>query len=38
MHEQKVHRLPVIDSSEQVIGIVTRGDIIRAMAASEEWS
>lgn len=36
MHERKIHRLPVIDSSEKVIGIITRGDIIRAMAASEE--
>lgn len=35
MHDQKIHRLPVIDSSEQIIGILTRGDIIRAMAASE---
>lgn len=36
MHDQKIHRLPVIDSNEQIIGILTRGDIIRAMAASEE--
>ena len=34
MQEQKVHRLPVIDSASQVVGILTRGDIIRAMAAS----
>jgi len=35
MHERSVHRLPVIDAG-RVIGILTRGDIIRAMAASQE--
>jgi CBS domain-containing protein len=34
MHDKNVHRLPVLDSEGQVIGILTRGDIIRAMAAS----
>ncbi|MBH8564275.1 CBS domain-containing protein [Nostoc sp. CENA67] len=34
MHDRNVHRLPVLDSAGQVIGILTRGDIIRAMAAS----
>ncbi|MDB9302943.1 MULTISPECIES: CBS domain-containing protein [Cyanophyceae] len=34
MHDRSVHRLPVIDSESQVVGIVTRGDIVRAMAAS----
>ncbi|WP_339459876.1 CBS domain-containing protein [Nodularia spumigena] len=34
MHDRSVHRLPVIDSQSQVVGIVTRGDIVRAMAAS----
>ena len=34
MQEQKVHRLPVIDSASQVVGILTRGDIVREMAAS----
>ncbi len=34
MHDRNVHRLPVLDSENQVIGILTRGDIIRAMAAS----
>lgn len=33
MHERSVHRLPVLDSSGQVVGILTRGDIVRAMAA-----
>lgn len=34
MHDKKVHRLPVIDDQHQVVGILTRGDIIRAMANS----
>ncbi|MBD2501979.1 CBS domain-containing protein [Anabaena azotica] len=34
MHDRNVHRLPVLDDAGQVIGILTRGDIIRAMAAS----
>ncbi len=33
MHEKKVHRLPVLDDAGKVIGILTRGDVIRAMAA-----
>ena len=36
MHDKKVHRLPVLDAAGHVIGILTRGDIIRAMAASQE--
>ncbi|BAY79691.1 signal transduction protein (plasmid) [Nostoc linckia NIES-25] len=36
MHDRSVHRLPVLDSTAQVIGILTRGDIIRAMAASQD--
>ncbi len=35
MHEREVRRLPVVDDGGQVIGILTRGDIVRAMAASE---
>lgn len=35
MHEGGVHRLPVLDGAGQVIGILTRGDIIRAMAAEQ---
>jgi len=35
MHEKEVRRLPVVDDAGQVIGILTRGDIVRAMAASE---
>jgi CBS domain-containing protein len=33
IQEHKVHRLPVLDSTGKVIGLLTRGDIIRAMAA-----
>ncbi|MEH2080922.1 MAG: CBS domain-containing protein [Nostoc sp.] len=36
MHDRSVHRLPIIDSTDRVIGILTRGDIIRAMAASQD--
>lgn len=35
MHERTVHRLPVVDEAGRVIGILTRGDIIRAMAAEQ---
>ncbi|MCC3413071.1 MAG: CBS domain-containing protein [Microcoleus sp. PH2017_29_MFU_D_A] len=33
MHDRSIHRLPVVDSAGKVIGILTRGDIIRWMAA-----
>ncbi len=36
MHDQDVRRLPVLDNQGQVIGILTRGDIVRAMAASQD--
>jgi CBS domain-containing protein len=36
MHDKNVHRLPVLDDGGQVIGILTRGDIVRAMAASQD--
>lgn len=35
MHERNVHRLPVVDEAERIIGILTRGDIIREMAAEQ---
>lgn len=35
MHDRSVHRLPVVDTSGNPIGILTRGDIVRAMAAGE---
>ncbi|MEA5582496.1 CBS domain-containing protein [Nodularia harveyana UHCC-0300] len=34
MHDRSIHRLPVVDNAGQVVGILTRGDIVRAMAAS----
>jgi Predicted transcriptional regulator, contains C-terminal CBS domains len=33
MHDRSIHRLPVVDTAGKVIGILTRGDIIRWMAA-----
>jgi CBS domain-containing protein len=33
MHEKQVRRLPVLDEQQQLVGIITRGDIIRMMAA-----
>lgn len=35
MHDRSVHRLPVVDATGKVIGILTRGDIVRAMAVGE---
>lgn len=32
LHQKQIRRLPVIDSEKKVIGILTQGDIIRAMA------
>jgi CBS domain-containing protein len=36
IHDKRIHRLPVLDAAGQLIGILTRGDIIRAMAASQD--
>ncbi len=33
MHEKKIHRLPVVDEDNCPIGIITQGDIVRAIAA-----
>jgi len=33
LHDKKIGRLPVLDAENNVVGIVTQGDIIRAMAA-----
>lgn len=35
-HDKKISRLPVIDNDDNVVGIITQGDIIRAMASEEE--
>lgn len=36
MHSRKIHRLPVVDDSKHVVGILTRGDIVRFMAAHQD--
>ena len=36
MSDRNVHLLPVLDGVGKVVGILTRGDIIRAMAGSQE--
>ncbi|MEM8830743.1 MAG: CBS domain-containing protein [Cyanobacteria bacterium P01_G01_bin.19] len=33
MHDKKVRRLPVVDESSKLVGIITQGDVIRMMAA-----
>lgn len=35
MHESSIQRLPVLDAAGHVVGILTRGDIVRAMAAEQ---
>ncbi|MGB3510363.1 MAG: CBS domain-containing protein [Microcoleaceae cyanobacterium] len=32
MNDRNIHRLPVLDKNDKLVGILTRGDIIRAMA------
>jgi CBS domain-containing protein len=34
MYDKHIHRLPVVDSEGQVIGIVTQSDIVRTIAAA----
>ncbi len=34
MHEKKIHRLPVVDENQHPIGIITEGDIVRAIASA----
>ncbi len=36
MQKYHIHRLPVLDDAGKLIGILTRGDIIGSMAASQE--
>jgi CBS domain-containing protein len=36
MHDRSVPRLPVVDEAGQLVGILTRGDIIRYMAAHQD--
>ncbi|MBZ8180542.1 MAG: CBS domain-containing protein [Oscillatoria sp. PMC 1051.18] len=33
LHEKEIRRLPVVDNEGKVVGIITRGDIVRAMAS-----
>ena len=33
MHDKKVRRLPVVDDSDKLVGMITQGDVIRMMAA-----
>jgi len=35
MHDRHIRRLPVVDSAKKLIGILTRGDIIRYMASQD---
>lgn len=35
MHDRDVRRLPVVNEAGQLVGMLTRGDIIRYMAASQ---
>lgn len=35
MHDRHVRRLPVVDHNHKLVGILTRGDIIRYMATRE---
>ena len=32
MHDRRIHRLPVVNAHHQIIGIITQGDVIQAMA------
>lgn len=34
LQQKNIHRLPVLDDAGKLIGVLTRGDIIRAMAAN----
>jgi CBS domain-containing protein len=36
IHDRKVHRLLVVDAEGKLVGIVTRGDIVRFMASHPE--
>jgi CBS domain-containing protein len=33
LHDRNIHRLPVLNTAGKVVGILTRGDIVRAMVA-----
>jgi CBS domain-containing protein len=35
LHERKVHRLFVVDGQGTLLGVLTRGDVVRALAAQQ---
>ena len=35
MHDRSIHRLPVVDQSGVLVGILTRGDIMRSLASEQ---
>ncbi|HIK36870.1 MAG: CBS domain-containing protein [Geminocystis sp.] len=35
LHQKNIRRLPVVDENNRVVGIITRGDIVRCLAESE---
>ncbi len=35
LHQKNIRRLPVVDENNKVVGIITRGDIVRCLAESE---
>lgn len=36
MHDHEVSRLPVVDGQDRLVGIVARGDIVRALVADQD--
>ncbi|HIK43641.1 MAG TPA: CBS domain-containing protein, partial [Leptolyngbyaceae cyanobacterium M65_K2018_010] len=36
MNDKRIRRLPVVNDQGQVVGMLTRGDIVREMAKSYE--
>lgn len=36
MHDHKIRRLPVVNADKKLVGILTRGDIVREMAQSTQ--
>jgi len=36
MHDKRIRRLPVVNDQGELVGILTRGDIVREMANAED--
>lgn len=36
MHDKRIRRLPVVNDHGELVGILTRGDIVREMASAED--